>query len=108
MTAARLGQFIPHGGLDQVLIGEPLRRNWDICNAVCEGETAEVRVFSEISVLDPGEPNGMHDRDYRPPPVAGLRGRGRDCQRYRAECKVLPAVMGRSMGREVQEENPWS
>ncbi|OTB15680.1 hypothetical protein K445DRAFT_75207 [Daldinia sp. EC12] len=53
MTAARLGQFIPHGGLDQVLIGEPLRSNWDICNAVCEGETAEVRVFSEISVFDP-------------------------------------------------------
>ncbi|KAK6948370.1 hypothetical protein Daesc_010136 [Daldinia eschscholtzii] len=68
-------------------------------------ETAEVRVFSEISVLDPGEPNGMHDRDYRPPPVAGLRGRGRDCQRYRAECKSYPPLWADRWAEKCRKRN---
>ncbi|KAI0848987.1 hypothetical protein F5Y00DRAFT_262144 [Daldinia vernicosa] len=58
MGFERLVRFIPRGEVDRVLIGEPLMSNWDIGNAVYEGETVQVWVFSGTSVLDPGEPNG--------------------------------------------------
>lgn len=53
-----LARFVPKGLPSKILIGEPENHAVDVGLALYKGETVKARVFSGISVLEPGAPSG--------------------------------------------------